>query len=88
MAVDRDVLVAALFEEVAHELAGPVRFLEILLRDLHEGAALDREDLSIAIEEMERLRKLLGNLRRIQLPERPTVPCELALLVDHAVARH
>lgn len=88
MAFDRDLLVVAVFEEVAHDLAGPVRFLELLLRDLHGGAVLDGEDLSIAVEELDRLRKLLGNLRRIQLPERPTMPSELALLVDHAVARH
>jgi signal transduction histidine kinase len=86
MTFRQELMLAVLMEELAHEIAGPVRFLDAVLRDLDDGLAIEREDVSIALEEMERLRKLLSNLRRIHLPELPTMPLELAALVEEAAS--
>jgi signal transduction histidine kinase len=75
-------LVAA---EVAHEVAYPLNFFRHLLRRAAEGRGIGEPDLDIGREEVERLERILGNLRRLKPPPRRIRSVNVRVAVQRAV---
>jgi hypothetical protein len=67
--VDERILdegLAALAEEIVHELAGSALFFEGLIQSLEQS--MEREDRVIADEELSKLRRMLAALRALKFP--------------------
>ncbi|WNG25625.1 HAMP domain-containing histidine kinase [Cystobacter fuscus] len=70
--MEKQLTLSAISEEVCHEMVYPLSFLQDLLRRGADGQPLGEEDLSFAREEVERMKRMLDSLRRLQSP-RPEV---------------
>jgi len=67
---DKDTALAVLGAEVAHEVAYPLNFFRYVLRRGERGEGLDGDDVAVARDEVERLERMLGRLKRFG-SERP-----------------
>jgi signal transduction histidine kinase len=77
---EKQLTLSALSEEVCHEMVYPLNFLQDLLRRGASGQPLDEEDLSFARDEVDRMKRMLDSLRRLQLPTPQVAPI---LLLGH-----
>lgn len=76
-----DESLAIFAQEVAHELAATIPFFKALLTSVD---GLEEEDRSIALEEIEKMRRMVGILRAMKLPPRSLAPQSLRALFDTA----
>ncbi|MBM7115693.1 HAMP domain-containing histidine kinase [Archangium primigenium] len=82
---EKQLTLSALSEELCHEMVYPLNFLEDLLRRSASGQALDEEDLSFAREEVDRMKRMLDSLRRLQLPTPRLAPLPLLGHIQRAL---
>ncbi len=74
--------------EIAHEIRFPINFFRMLLESytvwLRDGKPPETEDVEIGREEVDRLERMAGNLRRIATTRiLSRQPAEMYTLVDH-----
>lgn len=86
---EKGAAVGTVAAEIAHEIRFPINFFRMLLescaRGAKEGKLPEAEDLDIGREEVERLERMAGNLRRLATNRTLNRgAAELAALVDHA----
>jgi two-component system sensor histidine kinase HydH len=62
---EREALVETLSAEIAHEVRYPINFFRSIFQRASEDRILEREDLEIGSEEVERLERLVSGLRRM-----------------------
>jgi signal transduction histidine kinase len=77
---EKQLTLSALSEELCHEMVYPLNFLQDLLRRGASGQPLDEEDLSFARDEVNRMKRMLDSLRRLQTPTPRLGPLPL---LDH-----
>ncbi|WP_404367433.1 ATP-binding protein [Corallococcus coralloides] len=65
---EKRLALAVLSAEISHEIAYPLNFFRHLLRQGGQAQPLEPEDVDIGREEIERLERMLGSLRRLSLP--------------------
>lgn len=65
---ERRVALDAIAGAVSHELAHTLNFLRVLVEEASAGSALASDDLALARREVQRLARLMGNLRQLTLP--------------------
>jgi signal transduction histidine kinase len=82
---EKQLTLSALSEELCHEMAYPLNFLQELLRRSASGQPLDEEDLSFARDEVDRMKRMLDSLRRLQLPTPQVAPLQLLGHVQRAL---
>lgn len=87
--LERRVTLDAIASEVSHELAHTLSFLRVLIEQLSDGGAASAEDLALSRREVERLVRLMGQLRQLKLPVAPwgAVPLRDAILRAAAAAQ-
>jgi two-component system, OmpR family, sensor histidine kinase KdpD len=83
---EKQLTLSALSEELCHEMVYPLNFLQDLLRRGGNGQLLDEEDLFFAREEIDRMKRMLDSLRRLQSPTPRVVPLQLIDHVQRALA--
>lgn len=74
---EKRMALALLGAEISHEIAYPLNFFRHLLRQADREQALHSEDIEIGREEIERLERMLGSLRRLSLPQPHLEPVAL-----------
>jgi signal transduction histidine kinase len=62
---EREALLETVAAEIAHEVRYPINYFRSLFERTEPGTALDREDVEIGREEVERLERLVTGLRRM-----------------------
>ena len=72
--------------ELAHEVAYPLNYFRHFLSRLSAGRGYDESDVEIGKEEVDRLSRMLGSLRSLQLPPQSLTPVRLAVAAERAVA--
>jgi signal transduction histidine kinase len=82
---EKQLTLSALSEELCHEMVYPLNFLQDLLRRGASGQPLDEEDLSFARDEVDRMKRMLDSLRRLQIPTPRVVPLQLLGHVQRAL---
>jgi two-component system, OmpR family, sensor histidine kinase KdpD len=82
---EKQLTLSALSEELCHEMVYPLNFLQDLLRRSASGQSLDEEDLCFAREEVDRMKRMLDSLRRLQLPTPRLAPLSLAGHIQRAL---
>jgi signal transduction histidine kinase len=82
---EKQLTLSALSEELCHEMVYPLNFLQDLLRRGASGQPLDEEDLSFAREEVDRMKRMLDSLRRLQIPTPQASPLQLFSHVQRAL---
>jgi signal transduction histidine kinase len=82
---EKQLTLSALSEELCHEMVYPLNFLQDLLRRGASGQPLDEEDLSFARDEVDRMKRMLDSLRRLQLPTPRLVPLQLLGHIQRAL---
>lgn len=85
---EKKAALGAFAAEIAHEIRIPINFFRILLDSystwLREGRPPEAEHVDIGREEIDRLERMAGNLRRIATAETlAREPVELRPLVEH-----
>jgi signal transduction histidine kinase len=76
---EREALVETVAAEISHEIRYPINFFRSIFERAN-GEALDAEDVDIGREEVERLERLVGGLRRMaahRIRRRPVALCDL-----------
>ena len=81
---EKQLTLSALSEELCHEMVYPLNFLQDLLRRGASGQPLDEEDRSFAREEVDRMKRMLDSLRRLQLPTPRLGPLQLLGHIERA----
>lgn len=76
-----DLLVA----ELSHELAYPLNFFRYLLKQAVGGDALDRQDVEIGLEEVERIHRMLVSLRQLSIPPPRLAPIPVVPRLQRAL---
>jgi K+-sensing histidine kinase KdpD len=84
--LERRCTVATLCSDLAHDLAGPISYLGLLVRELGAGAPPSTEELNVAQEELERLQRLVRTLRTVRMPDPALSPVPLRPVIEHAIA--
>ncbi|OJT20888.1 hypothetical protein BO221_28735 [Archangium sp. Cb G35] len=82
---EKQLTLSALSEELCHEMVYPLNFLQDLLRRGASGQPLDEEDLSFARDEVDRMKRMLDSLRRLQLPTPQLAPLQLLGHIQRAL---
>ncbi len=82
---EKQLTLSALSEELCHEMVYPLNFLQDLLRRGASGQPLDEEDLSFARDEVDRMKRMLDSLRRLQVPTPQVAPLQLLGHVQRAL---
>jgi signal transduction histidine kinase len=82
---EKQLTLSALSEELCHEMVYPLNFLQDLLRRGASGQPLDEEDLSFARDEVDRMKRMLDSLRRLQLPTPRLAPLQLLGHIQRAL---
>ena len=82
---EKQLTLSALSEELCHEMVYPLNFLQDLLRRGASGQPLDEEDLSFARDEVDRMKRMLDSLRRLQIPTPEVTPLQLLGHVQRAL---
>ncbi|MFY0521908.1 ATP-binding protein [Archangium gephyra] len=82
---EKQLTLSALSEELCHEMVYPLNFLQELLRRGAGGQPLDEEDLSFARDEVDRMKRMLHSLRRLQLPTPQLAPLQLLGHIQRAL---
>jgi len=82
---EKQLTLSALSEELCHEMVYPLNFLQDLLRRGASGQPLEEEDQSFAREEVDRMKRMLDSLRRLQLPTPQVTPIPLLGHVQRAL---
>jgi signal transduction histidine kinase len=82
---EKQLTLSALSEELCHEMVYPLNFLQDLLRRGASGQPLDEEDLSFARDEVDRMKRMLDSLRRLQLPTPRVAPLQLLGQIQRAL---
>ncbi|WNG36096.1 HAMP domain-containing histidine kinase [Archangium violaceum] len=82
---EKQLTLSALSEELCHEMVYPLNFLQDLLRRGASGQPLDEEDLSFARDEVDRMKRMLDSLRRLQLPTPRLAPLQLLGYIQRAL---
>lgn len=82
---EKQLTLSALSEELCHEMVYPLNFLQDLLRRSASGQPLDEEDLSFARDEVDRMKRMLDSLRRLQLPTPRLAPLPLLGHIQRAL---
>lgn len=82
---EKQLTLSALSEELCHEMVYPLNFLQDLLRRHASGQPLDEEDLSFARDEVDRMKRMLDSLRRLQMPTPQLAPLQLLGHVQRAL---
>lgn len=72
--------------ELAHEVAYPLNYFRHFLGRLSAGRGYDESDVEIGREEVDRLSRMLGSLRSLQLPPQSLASLKLAPVADRAAA--
>lgn len=62
---EREALLETVAAEIAHEVRYPINYFRSLFERTEPGTHLDREDVEIGREEVERLERLVAGLRRM-----------------------
>lgn len=80
--LERRAALDVIASEVSHEIAHTLNFLRVLADDMAAGVSPVAEDAALARREVERLARLMGNLRRLKLaaPGRQAVPLRAVVL--------
>jgi signal transduction histidine kinase len=65
---DKRLTVASLSAEIAHEIAYPLNYFRHLLKRLVDIDGVDADEVEIGREEVERLSRMVGSLRKMTLP--------------------
>jgi signal transduction histidine kinase len=71
--------------ELSHEIMGPLGFFRFLLKRASDGQPLERDDIDTGQAEVERLERMLSNLRRFHPPSMQLGPVSVAGTANRAL---
>ena len=84
--LERRAMADVIAGAVSHEIAHTLNFLRVLVEDIADGVSPTAEDATIARKEIERLSRLMKNLRSLKLPSTEMTAVSLRDVVLRATA--